>query len=87
MNPADVSWVIWFVAGTACFVAGTMCGIRSERNAWKSRANGTTSYYCDGEFFAVLTEHQFVTEYARRPVSPPQGGSGTAPPQKEYTGA
>jgi hypothetical protein len=87
MNPADVSWVIWFVAGATCFVAGALWGIRGERNAWKLRANGTTAHCCDGEFFAVFTEHEFLTRYVRRPLSPPQGGSGTAPPQKEYTGA
>lgn len=53
------------------FIAGNVFGTWAERRAWVLRANprhGRTPYCVnDTEFYYVIPEHEFVTDYVYTP--------------------
>lgn len=43
-------------------------GLYSERGAWKLRAErGSSAHYCDGRFYVVMFESDFLRRYRRVP--------------------
>jgi len=67
----------------AVFAAGVAVGSATEAASWRLRgdARHRTAVCSGGKFYCVMPESEFVNEWQRRPIIPPRGGSGTAPPR------
>lgn len=53
-------------------ICGFVMGVRAERTNWlitgrQGRRYGRTPHHCDGGFYYVIPEAEFVSEYQLRP--------------------
>lgn len=67
------------VVAVACLLVGFLLGVRGERMNWMTTAcqsgrYGRTPHHCDGGFYYVVPESEFVSEYQprERPLFRPQ---------------
>lgn len=71
---------LWFVVVVVSCVAlfgvfvGVLIGVRSERSAWLIRANSwcRTAHHCNGKFYYIIPESEFVRDYVRRTNDDPE---------------
>lgn len=67
MIPWETAIVVACVCLAISGILGFLMGTSFERAVWRLAANRDKSHYCDGEFYAVMTEERFLAEYQRKP--------------------
>ena len=78
------------VLGLMFFAAvfAALVGMSVERSRWLKCAQVETgaekvAHCCEGHTYYIVEICTFESEYGRLRLKPPQGGSGTAPPQRK----